>query len=84
MISNASMYNTHETATVEPEREYNEKRQDDDRKTKQKMELIRSKLKTHARKVNNYHHTIIKLPSHFLRMFFHFVLHQQQNNQKQI
>jgi hypothetical protein len=45
------MYNTHDTITVEPEREYDEKRQDDDRKTKQKMELIRSKLKTHARKV---------------------------------
>ena len=45
------MYNAHETTTVEPEREFNEKRQDDDRKTKQKMELIRSKLKTHARKV---------------------------------
>lgn len=51
MFSNASMYNTHETLTVEPEREYDEKRQADDRKTKQKMELIRSKLKTHARKV---------------------------------
>ena len=38
---------------LNPEREYNEKRQDDDRKTKQKMELIRSKLKTHARKVKN-------------------------------
>ena len=45
------MYNTHETLTIEPEREYDEKRQADDRKTKQKMELIRSKLKTHARKV---------------------------------
>jgi AN1-type zinc finger and ubiquitin domain-containing protein 1 len=53
-ISNASMYNTHETTTVNPEREYNEKRQNDDRKTKQKMELIRSKLKTHARKVKNF------------------------------
>lgn len=45
------MYNVHETTTMEPEREFSEKRQDDDRKTKQKMELIRSKLKTHARKV---------------------------------
>jgi hypothetical protein len=45
------MYNTHETLTVEPEREYDEKRQDDDRKTKQKMELIRTKLKTHPKKV---------------------------------
>lgn len=45
------MYNTHETVTVESERENDEKRQADDRKTKQKMELIRSKLKTHARKV---------------------------------
>ena len=48
------MYNVHETTTIEPEREYSEKRQDDDRKTKQKMELIRSKLKTHARKVELY------------------------------
>jgi hypothetical protein len=53
------MYNTHETTTVDPEREYNEKRKDDDRKTKQKMELIRSKLKTHARKVKNFHHRIV-------------------------
>ena len=45
------MYNVHETTMIEPEREFSEKRQDDDRKTKQKMELIRSKLKTHARKV---------------------------------
>src|SRR5690348_11411249 len=44
------MYNTHETITVEPGRGYDEKRQADDRKTKQKMELIRSKLKTHTRK----------------------------------
>lgn len=49
-MSNASMYNAHETTTIEPEREYNEKRLDDDRKTKQKMELLRSKLKTHGRK----------------------------------
>ncbi|CAF0787540.1 unnamed protein product [Rotaria sordida] len=49
-MSAASMYNTHETITVETERQYDEKRQADDRKTKQKMELIRSKLKTHARK----------------------------------
>ncbi|CAF2932413.1 unnamed protein product [Rotaria sp. Silwood2] len=49
-MSNASMYNAHETITVEQEREYDEKRQADDRKTKQKMELIRSKLKTHTRK----------------------------------
>lgn len=55
LISNASMYSTHETIGVEPEREDDEKRQDDDRKTKQKMELIRSKLKTHARKVKNFH-----------------------------
>lgn len=51
IISNASMYNAHETITVESERENNEKRQADDRKTKQKMESIRSKLKTHPRKV---------------------------------
>ncbi|CAF0985164.1 unnamed protein product [Rotaria sp. Silwood1] len=49
-MSAASMYNTHETITVETERQYDEKRQADDRKTKQKMELIRSKLKTHSRK----------------------------------
>jgi hypothetical protein len=45
------MYNPRETITVEPERDYDEKRQADDRKTKQKMESIRSKLKTHTRKV---------------------------------
>ena len=45
------MYNTQETLTVEPDREYDEKRQADDQKTKQKMELIRSKLKTDSRKV---------------------------------
>lgn len=45
------MYNTHETITVEPERQDDEKRQADDQKTKQKMDLIRSKLKTHPRKV---------------------------------
>ncbi len=50
-FSAASMYNTHDTITVQPDREYDEKRQADDRKTKQKMELIRSKLKTHTRKV---------------------------------
>ncbi|CAF1506841.1 unnamed protein product [Adineta steineri] len=50
-ISAGSMYNTHDPIIVESERKYDEKRQDDDRKTKQKMELIRSKLKTHARKV---------------------------------
>lgn len=50
-FSAASMYNTHETIAVETERQYDEKRQADDRKTKQKMELIRSKLKTHTRKV---------------------------------
>ncbi|CAF3535247.1 unnamed protein product [Rotaria sordida] len=49
-MSNTSLYNAHETLTVEQEREYDEKRQADDRKTKQKMELIRSKLKTHTRK----------------------------------
>ncbi|CAF3742076.1 unnamed protein product [Adineta steineri] len=49
-VSNASMYSTHETIAIESERENDEKRLDDDRKTKQKMELIRSKLKTHARK----------------------------------
>ncbi len=48
------MYNTHETITVDPEREYDEKRQADDRKTKQKMDLIRSKLKAHPRKVNAF------------------------------
>ncbi len=51
LFSAASMYNTHETITVEPEREYDEKREADDRKTKQKMELIRSKLKTNSKKV---------------------------------
>ncbi|CAM4882611.1 unnamed protein product [Rotaria socialis] len=50
-VSAASMYNTHETVAVETDRQYDEKRQADDRKTKQKMELIRSKLKTHPRKV---------------------------------
>ena len=50
--SAGSMYNTHETITIAAEREYDEKRQADDRKTKQKMELIRSKLKTHTRKVS--------------------------------
>jgi len=54
------MYNTHETIAVEPEREYDEKRQADDRKTKQKMELIRSKLKTHARKVKNLLYIIVE------------------------
>jgi len=54
LFSAASMYNTHETITVEPEREYDEKRQADDRKTKQKMDLIRSKLKTHPRKVKAF------------------------------
>ncbi|CAF1242032.1 unnamed protein product [Rotaria sp. Silwood1] len=49
-MSNTSMYNTHETMTVEQERKYDEKRQADDRKTKEKMESIRSKLKTHTRK----------------------------------
>ncbi|CAF0934228.1 unnamed protein product [Adineta ricciae] len=49
-VSNASMYSTHETIAIEPERENNEKRQDDDRKTKEKMESIRSKLKTHTKK----------------------------------
>ncbi|CAM4773988.1 unnamed protein product [Rotaria magnacalcarata] len=49
-VSAASMYNTHETIAVETDRQYDEKRQADDRKTKQKMELIRSKLKTHPRK----------------------------------
>ena len=48
------MYNTHETMSVEPDRESDEKRQADDRKTKQKMELIRSKLKTHTRKVKEF------------------------------
>ncbi len=48
------MYNTHETITMEPEREYDEKRQADDRKTKQKMDLIRSKLKAHPRKVKTF------------------------------
>lgn len=45
------MYNAQETLTVEPDREYDEKRQADDQKTKQKMESIRSKLKTDPRKV---------------------------------
>jgi hypothetical protein len=45
------MYNTHETLTVNPEREHDEKRQADDRKTKQKMDSIRSKLKINAKKV---------------------------------
>ncbi|CAF0802401.1 unnamed protein product [Didymodactylos carnosus] len=42
-MSTASMYNTHEGVDVE--RVYDEKRQAEDRKTKQKMELIKSKLK---------------------------------------
>ena len=45
------MYNAQETLTVEPDREDDEKRQADDQKTKQKMESIRSKLKTNPRKV---------------------------------
>jgi hypothetical protein len=53
------MYSTHETIAIEPEREDYERRQDDDRQTKQKMELIRSKLKTHARKVKNLHEIIV-------------------------
>mgnify|MGYP000524810819 CR=1 FL=1 len=48
------MYNAHETISLETEHEYDEKRQDDDRKTKQKMELIQSQLKTHARKVKDF------------------------------
>lgn len=54
IISSAtSMYNTHEPITVESDRQYDEKRQADDRKTKQKMDLIRSKLKIHPRKVSS-------------------------------
>ena len=45
------MYNAHETVTVESERKCDEKRQADNRKTKQKMELIRSRLKTQDKKV---------------------------------
>ena len=45
------MYNTHEKTTAGVDREYDEKRQADDRRTKQKMEWIRSKLKNHSRKV---------------------------------
>lgn len=52
IFSATSMYNTHETMTVDSERQYDEKRQADDRKTKQKMDHIRSKLKVHPRKVN--------------------------------
>jgi cell division protein FtsL len=52
------MYNAHETINVEPDRESEEKRKADDRKTKQKMELIRSKLKPHTRKVKNFYHII--------------------------
>lgn len=63
VFSAASMYNTHETIAVETERQYDEKRQDDDRKTKEKMELIKSKLKTHARKVK-YLDNIIRFCSH--------------------
>lgn len=48
------MYN----ATVEPERQFDEKRQADDRKTKQKMDLIRSKLKISPRKVNDLRTTM--------------------------
>jgi hypothetical protein len=59
VFSNTSTYNPHETLTVESEREYDEKRQADDRKTKQKMESIRSKLKTHARKVKYFYKTRI-------------------------
>ena len=46
-FSTTSMYNAHETLTVEPD----EKRQADDQKTREKMEQIRSKLKPHPRKV---------------------------------
>jgi hypothetical protein len=53
------MYNTHDTITVEHERESDEKRQADDKKTKQKMELIRSKLKTHTRKVKFCSNTLL-------------------------
>jgi len=51
-MSATSMYNTHETLTIEPD----EKRQADDKKTREKMELIRSKLKTHPRKDVVHHH----------------------------
>ncbi|UJR28792.1 hypothetical protein I4U23_010017 [Adineta vaga] len=44
------MYSTHETIAIEPEREKDEKRQNDNRKTKEKMESIRSKLKTNEKK----------------------------------
>lgn len=51
-FSAASMYNTHDRIIVDNKNETDEKRQADDKKTKQKMESIRSKLKTHPRKVN--------------------------------
>jgi hypothetical protein len=47
------MYNAHEAVTVKPDREYDEKRQADDQKTKKKMEFIRSKMKTETNKVNS-------------------------------
>jgi hypothetical protein len=53
------MYNAHETITTETDRESDEKRKADDRKTKQKMELIRSKLKPNARKVKNFYRIIV-------------------------
>ena len=48
-----SMYNTHEPVTVKPDREYDEKRQADDQRTKEKMEFLRSKMKTETSKVNS-------------------------------
>ena len=46
------MYNTHDILPVETEREFDEKRQADNRKTKERMESIRSKLKAHPTKVD--------------------------------
>ena len=50
--SATSMYNTHDILPVETEREFDEKRQADNRKTKERMESIRSKLKAHPTKVD--------------------------------
>lgn len=76
------MYNAHEATTIDPEREYNEKRRDDDRKTKQKMELLRSKLKTHARKVRSIlcNDQRMKSALHSFRMFLRFVRRRLVNN----
>lgn len=51
-FSATSIYNAQETVNVETEQEYDEKRRADDQKTKQKMDAIRSKLKTRSKKVS--------------------------------